>query len=72
MNRTEQLLDRAMALIDSMEQRLRVRLRNDTILMPEDRSVLLECDTLKSAVCREVTMPRLIKHEREGTPATTC
>ncbi len=72
MNRTEQLLDRAMCLIESMEQRIRTRITNDMDARPGDRSVLLECDTLKSVVYREVTMPRLIKHEREGTPTTTC
>jgi hypothetical protein len=69
MNRTEQLLDRAMALIDSMEQRLRVKLRDDTMSMPGDRSVLLECDMLKSAVYKEIVMP---KYERESSPKKTC
>jgi hypothetical protein len=61
MTRTEQLLDRAMALLDSMEQRLRIKLRDDTSSMPGDRAVLLECDMLKSAVYKEITMP---KYER--------
>lgn len=68
MNRTEQLLDRAMALLDSMEQRLRVKLRDDTSSMPGDRAVLLECDMLKSAVYKEITMP---KYERERATKST-
>lgn len=66
MTRTEQLLDRAMALLDSMEQRIRTRIINDNDARPGDRAVLLECDMLKSAVYKEITMPR---HERKS--ATT-
>ena len=61
MTRTEQLLDRAMALLDSMEQRIRNRIINDNDARPGDRAVLLECDMLKSAVYKEITMP---KYER--------
>lgn len=64
MTRTEQLLDRAMALLDSMEQRIRTRIINDSDARPGDRAVLLECDMLKSAVYKEITMPR---HERKST-----